>query len=97
MVTPTLSCSRHHSLRIRPALVAILGLAIASLGAASANAALREYRVQFAPSVSASATGYTLHVGQSSGTYEINFDLGTPPAISSMPSTSKSRSISLSH
>ncbi len=59
--------------------VALMGLAFALFASTSAGAALREYRVQFAPSQSASATGYSLHIGTASGSYEANFDLGSPP------------------
>ena len=69
------------SLRFRSprVLVAFIGLAVALLASTSASAALHEYRVQFAPSPSASVVGYSLHIGTTSGAYEANFDLGSPP------------------
>jgi hypothetical protein len=45
-----------------------------------AHAVLREYRMNFAPSPSAEAVGYTLHIGQAPGAYTVDFDLGNPPA-----------------
>jgi hypothetical protein len=62
---------------------ACLGLAvallIALLASTTASAALREYHVQFMPSESVSATGYSLHIGTTAGNYEANFNLGSPP------------------
>jgi hypothetical protein len=56
-------------------------LVLASFGVSTtASAALREYRVEFAPSTSASVAGYTLHVGLNSESYEMSFDLGKPPS-----------------
>ncbi|MEZ4333827.1 MAG: VCBS repeat-containing protein [Myxococcota bacterium] len=54
--------------------------ALATLVASPAAAALREYRMQFQPSPSAGVTGYTMHLGTSSGNYQAQFDLGLPPA-----------------
>lgn len=59
--------------------VAFTGFAIAFLASTTASAVLREYHVQFAPSASPSATGYSLHIGTASRNYEANFDLGSPP------------------
>ena len=67
------SCSRR-------AVVAFSGMALAFLVSTTASAALREYRVEFLPSTSSSATGYSLHIGTSSRNYEANFNLGSPPA-----------------
>jgi hypothetical protein len=44
-----------------------------------ANATLREYRMNFAPSTSGETVGYTLHIGQAPGDYTVDFDLGNPP------------------
>jgi len=52
---------------------------IALLVPTSASASLREYRVHFEPSPSLSATGYTLHIGSTSRSYSLEFDLGAPP------------------
>lgn len=41
---------------------------------------LREYRVHFEPSPSPGAAGYTLHIGEQSRSYPVEFDLGSPPA-----------------
>ena len=64
--------------RVFAALLASFGAA--AILATPASAALREYRVEFAPSVSASAAGYTLHVGMVSGDYDMTFNLGAPPS-----------------
>jgi len=59
-------------------LTCLCGLGL--LLALPAGAALREYRVQFAPSPSPEVDGYTLHIGEQSGRYPVEFDLGAPPA-----------------
>jgi hypothetical protein len=58
----------------------LMGIVLAMLVASSAGAALREYRIEFVPSVSDSAVGYSMQVGTSSGNYAAEFDLGSPPA-----------------
>ncbi|MHA7837539.1 MAG: S8 family peptidase [bacterium] len=68
-----------------PRTLAAVALMTAACGAAlfgssSAQAALREYRVQFEPSPSSEASGYTLHIGEQSRSYSVEFDLGAPPA-----------------
>jgi hypothetical protein len=66
--------------RARPAAGTFLIVLLAStLASTTATAALREYRLQFAPSPSPEAAGYTMHIGQSSGSYAAVFDLGSPP------------------
>ncbi len=65
--------------RRRSALFAATLFSLATLAAPSASAALREYRLQFAPSPSDDAAGYTMHVGLESGNYVGEFDLGSPP------------------
>jgi hypothetical protein len=54
--------------------------ALATLIAAPASAALREYRMHFQPSPTAGVTGYTMHLGTATGSYQTQFDLGLPPA-----------------
>lgn len=54
--------------------------ALATLASSPADAALREYRMQFQPSPTAGVAGYTMHLGTSAGTYQTQFDLGLPPA-----------------
>lgn len=54
--------------------------ALATLVAAPASAALREYRMQFQPSPTAGVTGYTMHLGTAAGSYQAQFDMGLPPA-----------------
>jgi subtilisin family serine protease len=56
----------------------VWGLAL--IVALPAGAVLREYRVQFAPSPSSTVDGYTLHIGEQSRSYPVEFDLGAPPA-----------------
>ena len=51
----------------------------ATLVAAPASAALREYRMHFQPSPTAGVAGYTMHLGTNSGAYATEFDLGLPP------------------
>jgi len=58
---------------------ACLAVGFALLVSTAANAALREYRVRFQQSSSASAAGYTLHVGPDAGSYSQEFDLGARP------------------
>lgn len=71
--------TRSNETRRPSALFAATLFSLATLAAPSASAALREYRLQFAPSPSAEAAGYTMHVGLQSGTYATEFDLGSPP------------------
>jgi hypothetical protein len=59
---------------------ALAGLAMAIVAPSTAAAALAEYRVQFEPSASPGAVGYTLHIGTTSGDYAQAFDLGNPPS-----------------
>lgn len=80
MVTTILHSSLFSHSRSRFAPVAALAFALAMLVSAPAMAALREYRVEFAPSSSTAATGYTLHIGSASRNYSTDFDLGSPPA-----------------
>lgn len=54
--------------------------ALATLVAAPASAALREYRMQFQPSPTAGVAGYTMHLGTSAGSYPTQFNIGMPPA-----------------
>ncbi|MEZ4279015.1 MAG: VCBS repeat-containing protein [Myxococcota bacterium] len=54
--------------------------ALATLVAAPAGAALREYRMHFQPSPTAGVAGYTMHLGMNTGDYGAEFDLGLPPA-----------------
>jgi hypothetical protein len=54
------------------------GILFALGGSATAQAALHEYMMVFDPSPSANAVGYTLHIGQSPGEYDVDFDLGNP-------------------
>ncbi|MFK7895129.1 MAG: FG-GAP repeat domain-containing protein [Myxococcota bacterium] len=61
------------------ALFATTLFSVATLCAPAASAALREYRMQFQPSPSSDATGYTMHIGTESGDYQAEFDLGSPP------------------
>ena len=64
----------------RGSLFFIAMIAIAAiLDSGSAQAALQEYRMSYAPSPSASAVGYTLHIGEAPGDYTTTFDLGNPP------------------
>ena len=65
--------------RVRRAARVAFCSAIVLLVSTTASAALREYRVQFQPSSSVSAAGYTLHIGPETGTYSLEFDLGAPP------------------
>lgn len=53
---------------------------VATLVAAPASAALREYRMHFQPSPTAGVAGYTMHLGTTTGAYATEFDLGLPPA-----------------
>lgn len=78
MVRPTLPDRGFSAARI--ATVFFFALVVGSIDAQSATAALREYRIDFEPSPSAAAAGYTMHIGQESGSYEAEFDLGNPPA-----------------
>lgn len=64
----------------RPAWAPACLCSLALLAALPAGAALREYRVQFAPSPSPAVDGYTLHIGEQSRSYPVEFDLGAPPA-----------------
>ena len=82
MVTliPHLSLVPYSRLRRVPGVVRVmLVAAIAMIVSSTASAALREYRVQFEPSASSSAVGYSLHIGSEAGTYSLEFDLGAPP------------------
>jgi FG-GAP-like repeat len=54
--------------------------ALATLVAAPASAALREYRMQFQPSPTAGVLGYTIHLGTAPGSYQAQFNIGQPPA-----------------
>jgi hypothetical protein len=65
--------------RVTRAAATISLLAALLLVATSAHAALREYRIHFAPSPSPTAAGYSLHIGEDSGNYTVEFDLGNPP------------------
>jgi len=74
---------RHSSpvsfLRIRRTACVVLAATLPLLMSTTAGAVLREYRVHFEPSPSSSATGYSLHIGPDSGSYSLDFDLGSPP------------------
>ena len=74
--------ARRSSARRRDGLVlrTLAAGALATLVAAPASAALREYRMQFQPSPTAGVAGYTMHLGTAAGTYPTQFDLGMPPA-----------------
>jgi hypothetical protein len=65
--------------RVMRAAATLSLLAPLLLVANSAQAALREYRIHFAPSPSQAAAGYSLHIGQDSGNYTVEVDLGKPP------------------
>ncbi len=54
--------------------------ALATLVAAPASAALREYRMQFQPSPTPGVAGYTMHLGTAAGSYPTQFNIGLPPA-----------------
>ena len=65
--------------RVRRAARVAFCSAIVLLVSTTASAALREYRIQFQPSSSVSAAGYTLHIGPETSNYSLEFDLGAPP------------------
>lgn len=75
------SAARRSSVRPRRdrAVRTLAAGALATLIAAPASAALREYRMHFQPSPTAGVTGYTMHLGTASGSYQTQFDLGLPP------------------
>jgi len=74
------ACSRDRRARGGLAARTLAAGALAGLVAAPAGAALREYRMQFQPSPTVGVTGYTMHLGTSTGNYQAQFDLGLPPA-----------------
>ncbi len=70
---------RAHSIDARTLCLAFI-VALVVFLTSNANAALRDYTVKWLPSGSAGVERYVLSVGQSSGSYSEEFDLGLPDA-----------------
>ena len=71
----------HHDFRgLCLGLASLLVAPLSVILAGNAHGALLEYRMTFMPSTSSQAIGYTLHIGQSTGVYDVDFDLGSPLA-----------------
>jgi hypothetical protein len=79
MESPICPAPYVHS-RIASVFILLLGAVTTGLVVpTSAWAAMAEYRVQFEPSPTPDAVGYTLHIGTTSRDYTVDFDLGSPP------------------
>ena len=80
MDTTTRCSSPVSSSLVRRLRLAVVAASFAVLASMPAGATLHQYRVEFEPSPSPDAAGYTLHVGLGAGDYSAAFDLGSPPA-----------------